>query len=85
MSILRHPIKSIFSNALRGVLTSLPFDWSDTMPGPGGSFSNAFSAAFDLVFARNSFSNAYSSAFARFDRQKEFSSDFSDAFTNSNI
>jgi len=85
MSVLRHPLREALYHPLVGVLSSLPYDTSDAFPSPGGAFSSAFSAAFDLAIVRNQFSSAFSSAFARFNRPKEFSSAFSDAFTNNNI
>ena len=85
MTVLRNPIQLVVRNPLRGVLGSQPSNTSDTGSGMSGSFSSAFSAAFDLNTSRYQFSSAFSSAFAIFSRRKEFSSAFSDAFTNDNI
>lgn len=85
VAILHHPIRGVMSRVLTGVTASAPTDTSDTNPGAGGSFSNAFSAAFDLGLARFQFNSAFDSSFAIFSRNKEFSTAFSDAFTNENI
>jgi hypothetical protein len=70
MSVLHHPIQNaILNSPLQGVLGSLPTSGNDLLLSSGGSFSAAYSDAFDVVSAR----------------LKEFSSAFSDAFTNDNI
>lgn len=83
--MLRSLFRSPLSSILKGTLGSLFSNISDIFPGPGGAFTKAFSAAYDILIMRNQFSSAFSSAFTIFERQKEFSSAFSDAFTNDNI
>lgn len=84
-SVLRPALRGVLSRPLKGLFGILSVDTDDTLPSSGGSFSSAFSAAFDLNIQRKQFSSAFSSAFAIFSRRKEFSSAFSDAFTNNNI